>query len=42
MAKLLGPIIVGEKAKIGSNAVVLSDVPANATMVGIPAKNISK
>ena len=41
-AKLLGPIIVGEKAKIGSNAVVLSDVPANATMVGIPAKNISK
>ena len=41
-AKLLGPIIVGEKAKIGSNAVVLSDVPAKATMVGIPAKNISK
>ena len=39
-AKLLGPIFVGEKAKIGSNAVVVSDVPAKATMVGIPAKKI--
>ena len=39
-AKLLGPIFVGEEAKIGSNAVVVSDVPAKATMVGIPAKKI--
>ena len=39
-AKLLGPIFIGEKAKIGSNAVVVSDVPAKATMVGIPAKKI--
>ena len=41
-AQVLGPVIVGKNAKIGSNAVVLSDVPADATMVGIPAKNISK
>lgn len=37
-AKILGPILVGDKAKIGSNAVVLKDVPVNATAVGIPAK----
>ena len=37
---MLGPIIVGENAKIGANAVVTKDVPANAVMVGIPAKNV--
>lgn len=37
-AKVLGPITVGEGAKIGSNAVVVKDVPANATAVGIPAR----
>ena len=37
-AKLLGPFTVGDNAMIGANAVVLSDVPANATVVGIPAK----
>lgn len=37
-AKILGPITVGEGAKIGSNAVVVKDVPANATAVGIPAR----
>lgn len=36
-AKLLGPIIVGDRARIGANAVVLDDVPAGATVVGIPA-----
>ena len=41
-AKLLGPITIGSGSKIGSNAVVLSDVPENATMVGIPAKQFSK
>jgi len=40
-AQILGPITVGECARIGANAVVLKDVPANATMVGNPAKNIS-
>jgi serine O-acetyltransferase len=37
-AQVLGPITVGEGARIGANAVVLSDVPKCATMVGIPAK----
>lgn len=39
-AKVLGPIYVGSGAKIGANAVVLKDVPVNATAVGIPAKMI--
>lgn len=37
-AKVLGPITVGAGAKIGSNAVVVKDVPENATAVGIPAR----
>lgn len=37
-AKVLGPIIIGEHAKIGSNAVVVKDVPDNATAIGIPAR----
>ncbi|MCG6875247.1 MAG: serine O-acetyltransferase [Betaproteobacteria bacterium] len=37
-AKVLGPINVGDGAKIGSNAVVVKDVPAGATAVGIPAR----
>ncbi|PWB57956.1 MAG: serine O-acetyltransferase [Nitrosomonadales bacterium] len=37
-AKVLGPIFVGDGAKIGSNAVVVKDVPAGATAVGIPAR----
>jgi serine O-acetyltransferase len=37
-AKVLGPITVGVNAKIGSNAVVVKDVPADATAVGIPAR----
>lgn len=39
-AKVLGPIMVGEGAKIGSNAVVVREVPAGATAVGIPARII--
>jgi len=39
-AKVLGPILVGEGAKIGSNAVVVKDVPAGATALGIPARVI--
>jgi len=39
-AKVLGPIVIGEGAKIGSNAVVVKDVPPEATAVGIPAKII--
>ena len=39
-AKLLGPIVIGDGAKIGSNAVVVKDVPRGATAVGIPARII--
>jgi serine O-acetyltransferase len=39
-AQVLGPVVVGENAKIGANAVVTKDVPGNAVMVGIPAKNV--
>ena len=39
-AQILGPITIGENAKIGANAVVTKDVEANSIMVGIPAKNI--
>ena len=41
-AQVLGPIVVGENAKIGANAVVTKDVPANAVMVGSPAKNVNE
>jgi serine O-acetyltransferase len=36
-AKVLGPIVVGKNARIGSNSVVLKDVPKGVTVVGIPA-----
>jgi len=39
-AQILGPVMVGANAKIGANAVVTKDVPENAVMVGIPAKNV--
>ena len=37
-AKVLGPIRIGDNAKVGSNAVVVKDVPDGATAVGIPAR----
>ncbi len=37
-AKVLGPITVGDNARIGSNAVVVKDVPAEATVIGIPGR----
>jgi len=39
-AHILGPVTVGEGARIGSNAVVRTDVPRCATMVGIPARMV--
>ena len=38
-AQVLGPIKVGERARIGANAVVTKDVPEGATMIGIPARS---
>ena len=37
-SQLLGPIEVGENAKVGASAVVVTDVPPEVTVVGIPAK----
>ncbi|MDO4666517.1 MAG: serine O-acetyltransferase [Streptococcus sp.] len=37
-SQLIGPIEVGENAKVGAGAVVVSDVPSDVTVVGIPAK----
>ncbi|WOI38782.1 serine O-acetyltransferase [Alteromonas sp. CI.11.F.A3] len=39
-AKVLGPITIGENAKVGSNSVVVKDIPAGATAVGIPGRII--
>ena len=41
-AKVLGAITVGDNARIGSNAVVLEPVPADTTMVGIPARPVDR
>ncbi len=41
-AKVLGPIMVGAGARIGSNAVVVKDVPAGATVVGIPGRIVKR
>jgi len=41
-AKILGPITVSEGARIGCNAVVVKDVPAEATVVGVPGHVIVK
>lgn len=37
-AQVIGPIEIGAKAKVGAGAVVVSDVPSNVTVVGVPAK----
>lgn len=38
-AQILGPIVVGPRARVGANAVVTEDVPEGATMVGIKARS---
>ena len=40
-AKVLGPFVVGEGARVGSNSVVVKEVPAGATVVGIPARVVA-
>ncbi|MEF8792933.1 serine O-acetyltransferase [Thiohalorhabdus sp.] len=41
-AKILGPIEVGSGSRIGSNAVVIRDVPQNAVVVGVPGRVVAK
>lgn len=40
-AKILGAVRIGDDAQIGANAVVLSDVPAKASAVGVPARLVA-
>jgi serine O-acetyltransferase len=37
-AKIIGSVVIGDGAKVGANAVVVADVPAYSTVVGIPAR----
>ena len=39
-AQIIGPVKIGKNARIAANAVVVKDVPENATMIGIPAKAV--
>lgn len=39
-AKIIGNIKIGNNVNIGANAVVIKDVPDNATCVGVPGRNI--
>lgn len=41
-ARILGPVTVRRDARIGANAVVIDDVPAGATVVGVPARIVGK
>jgi serine O-acetyltransferase len=41
-AKILGPITIGNRVKVGANSVVLKDVPSDCTVVGIPARIVNK
>lgn len=40
-AKVLGPILLADGARVGSNSVVVKDVPAGATVVGVPGRMVS-
>ncbi len=41
-AKILGPVTIGDNVKIGANAVVIQDIPSNSTVVGIPARVVTR
>jgi serine O-acetyltransferase len=41
-AKVLGALVIGDDARIGAQAVVLVDVPAGSTAVGVPARILSR
>jgi len=41
-AKILGPIMINDGARVGSNAVVVKEVPADTTVIGVPAREVIK
>ena len=41
-AKILGPIVIGENCRVGAGAVVVNDIPANSTAIGIPARAVKR
>ncbi|MBS7251200.1 MAG: serine O-acetyltransferase [Candidatus Freyarchaeota archaeon] len=41
-AKILGPVKIGDNVKIGANSVVISDVPPNSVVVGVPGRIVSR
>ena len=41
-AKILGPIVIGENSRVGAGAVVVNDIPANSTAIGIPARAVKR
>jgi serine O-acetyltransferase len=41
-AKVLGPITIGDNARVGSNSVVLDSVPPDTTVVGMPARPVDR
>ena len=41
-AKILGPIVIGENSRVGAGAVVVTDIPANSTAIGIPARAVKR
>ena len=41
-ARILGPIRIGNHAKIGANAVVVTDIPVGATAIGVPARVVNQ
>ncbi len=41
-AKVLGPIVIGENSRVGAGAVVVNDIPANSTAIGIPARAVRR
>lgn len=41
-AKILGPLFIGDNSKIGAGSVVLTDVPPNCTVVGVPGRIVRK
>ena len=41
-AKVLGPIVIGDNARVAANSVVLKDIPENCTAVGIPARVVRR